>query len=280
MTTEPTAMSHGGQARFDFSDRTVVVTGASGGIGSAVADMFAEAGADLVLHGRNEQALADGVERAKARGRSAVAVSGNIRSAETASEIVNAAVKRFGRIDVLINNAGGNFGARLTDLSPNAWNATIDANLSGAFYLAKACHPVFRDNGGGVVVNVGSKSANYAHPLRGAYAAAKAGLASVTRTMAWEWAEANIRVNCVEPGAIMTESSRFAVEGVEDRISRYIALGRVGLPRDVAKACLFLSSDAAAYITGETLAVAGGPHVSTPADVDLVRPQRFSARIR
>ena len=271
MTTEPTNIPHSGEARFDFTDRVVVVTGASGGIGSAIADMFAEAGANLILHGRNEQALADGVRRAEQRGRSAVAVTGNIRSPETASQIVSTAVQRFGRIDVLINNAGGNFAARLTDLSPNAWNATLEANLSGTFYLAQACHPVLHDNGGGVVVNVGSKSAQYAHPLRGAYAAAKAGLASVTRTMAWEWAESGIRVNCVEPGAVTTESSRFAAGDVEDEVSRYIALGRVGLPRDIASVCLFLSSDAAAYITGETLVVAGGPNTSTPADADLAR---------
>lgn len=276
MTTQPTEAPHSGQVRFDFTDRVVVVTGASGGIGSAVADMFAEAGADVVLHGRNEQALADGVRRAQERGRSAVAVTGNIRSPETASDIVSTAVQRFGRIDILVNNAGGNFAARMTDLSPNAWDATIDANLSGAFYLAQACHPVLLDNGGGVVVNVGSKSAQYAHPLRGAYAAAKAGLASVTRSMAWEWAEANIRVNCVEPGAVTTESSRFAAGDVEDEVSRYIALGRVGLPRDIANVCLFLSSDAAAYVTGETLVVAGGTHTSTPADADLVR-QRHDA---
>jgi len=121
------------------------------------------------------------------------------------------------------------------------------------------------------MVNVGSASANYAHPLRGAYAAAKAGLASLTRTMAWEWAEHNVRVNCVEPGAVVTPSSRFASADVGQRISDFVALGRLGAPSDIANACLFLCSDAAGYITGETLVVAGGPHTSTPVDVDLVR---------
>ncbi|GLW99362.1 SDR family NAD(P)-dependent oxidoreductase [Microtetraspora sp. NBRC 16547] len=259
-----------GRATFDFTDQVVVVTGASGGIGSAIVDMFAESGARIVLHGRNTAALAAGVERARACGTEAVFVEGNIRTEETAVAIAKAALTSFGRLDVLVNNAGGNFGARLEDLSVNAWNATIEANLSGAFHCSKACLPLFEAQGGGVIVNVGSASANYAHPLRGAYAAAKAGLASLTRTMAWEWASRNIRVNCVEPGAVMTEASRFASEDIVERVRKYVALGRVGRPRDIANACLFLSSEASSYITGETLLVAGGPHTSTPADVELL----------
>jgi 3-oxoacyl-[acyl-carrier protein] reductase len=259
-----------GSASFDFTDRVVVVTGASGGIGSAVVDLFARAGADVLLHGRDVQALDRGAERVRALGRRAATVSGNIRSPETAAAIVDTALSELGGIDVLVNNAGGNFGARLEDLSVNAWNATIEANLSGAFHLAKACLPTFRESGGGVIVNVGSASANYAHPMRGAYAAAKAGLASLTRTMAWEWAHLDVRVNCIEPGAVMTPSSRFAGGDTEQKVARYVALGRVGTPEDIAKVVAFLSSDAAAYITGESLVVAGGPHTSTPADVELV----------
>jgi 3-oxoacyl-[acyl-carrier protein] reductase len=259
-----------GQASFDFHGRVVIVTGASGGIGSAIVDMFAESGAAVVLHGRNTDALADGVKRAEKAGASAIAVEGNLRSADTATALARAAVENFGRIDVLVNNAGGNFGAALIDLSNNGWSATIEANLNGPFYCARACWPAFQAQGGGVVVNVGSASASYAHPMRGAYAAAKAGLASLTRTMAWEWAGHNIRVNCIEPGAVRTKASRFADTEVERRITEHIALGRIGLPRDVAGVCLFLSSDAASYITGETVVVAGGPHMSTPADVGLI----------
>lgn len=262
----------GGSVSFDFTDRVVVVTGASGGIGSAVADHFAASGADLVVHGRKADVLAERVDAITAAGRAAVAVTGNIRLPETAEEIVRAAQERFGRIDVLINNAGGNFGARLENLSANGWNATIEANLSGAFHLAKACLPALRAAGGGAIVNVGSASAPYAHPLRGAYAAAKAGLASLTRTMAWEWAADNIRVNCVEPGAVMTPASRFAQqETTAQSVARFVALGRIGCPEDIAQVCLFLCSAGAGYLTGETIRVAGGPHTSTPADVDLIR---------
>lgn len=270
---QPTAQSPGnGSVTFDFTDRVVVVTGASGGIGSAIADQFAASGADLVLHGRKADVLAERVAAISAAGRSAVAVTGNIKFPETADQIARTALERFGRVDVLINNAGGNFGARLEDLSVNAWNATIGANLSGAFYLANACLPAFRAAGGGAIVNVGSASAGYAHPLRGAYAAAKAGLASLTRTMAWEWSADNVRVNCLEPGAVMTPASRFALnDETARRVTRFVALERIGRPDDIAQVCLFLCSTGASYLTGETIRVAGGPHTATPADIDLVR---------
>lgn len=271
MTTSQPSRTHDSDVTFDFTDRVVVVTGASGGIGSAIVDLYAGAGADIVLHGRNEEALQEGVRRVQGLGRSAVYATGNIREASTAEGIVEAALTAFGRIDVLINNAGGNFSARLEELSANAWNATIEANLSGAFHLSKACLPTFLEQDGGSIVNVGSASARYAHPMRGAYAAAKAGLASLTRTMAWEWADVNVRVNCVEPGAVLTPSSRFAMDDTARRVSRYLALGRVGTPRDIALVCAFLTSDAAAYITGETIVAAGGPHTSSPADIDLIR---------
>ncbi|MFC6707134.1 SDR family NAD(P)-dependent oxidoreductase [Flexivirga alba] len=274
-TTQPqpaAERANDGSVTFDFTDRVVVVTGASGGIGSAVTDMFAAAGADVVVHGRKADVLAERVAAVTDAGRSAVAVTGNIREPETAEEIVRVAHERFGRIDILINNAGGNFGARLEDLSVNAWNATVGSNLSGAFHLANACLPFFRAVGGGSIVNVGSASAGYAHPLRGAYAASKAGLASLTRTMAWEWAQDNIRVNCVEPGAVMTPASRFALqESTAVSVTRFVAMGRIGRPEDIARVCLFLCSNGASYLTGETIRVAGGPHTSTPADVDLVR---------
>ncbi|SEP37724.1 SDR family NAD(P)-dependent oxidoreductase [Amycolatopsis saalfeldensis] len=271
MTAMTQPASPFGDVRFDFRDRVAIVTGATGGIGGAIAGRFAAAGASLVVHGRREDALDDVVERVRAQGRDAVAVAGNIRDPETAAEIVAAAEQRFGRVDVLVNNAGGNFGARLDELSVNAWNAMLEANLSGAFHLAKAALPTFRRRGGGSVVNIGSASAGHAHPLRGAYAAAKAGLASLTRTMAWEWADANVRVNCLEPGAVATAASRFAAGEVEARVARFVALNRLGTPDDIASVCLFLCSTGASYLTGQTVIVNGGPHTATPADIDLVR---------
>ncbi|MGV9296144.1 SDR family NAD(P)-dependent oxidoreductase [Amycolatopsis sp. NPDC003676] len=271
MTPAQQEVSPFGGVQFDFHGRVAVVTGATGGIGGAIASRFAEAGANLVVHGRRADVLDDVVARIREQGRDAVAVTGNIRDPQTAAEIAAAAEERFGRVDILVNNAGGNFGARLEELSVNAWNAMLEANLSGAFHLAKACFPAFRRQGGGAVVNVGSASAGHAHPLRGPYAAAKAGLASLTRTMAWEWADANVRVNCLEPGAVVTAASRFADGDVEARVARFVAMNRLGCPEDIASVCLFLCSAGAAYLTGQTVTVNGGPHTATPADIDLVR---------
>ena len=269
-----TVRTPGGTATFDFTDHVVIVTGASGGIGSAIAESFARAGADLLLHGRRQDALEEVADTVRGHNRRAAIATGNMRDPGTATAIVQRALDEFGRIDALVNNAGGNFAARLEDLSVNAWNATIETNLSGPFHLASAVTPTLRESGGGVIVNIGSASAHYAHPLRGAYAAAKAGLSSLTRTMAWEWSDANIRVNCIEPGAVLTPSSRFADERTERRISHVTARSRVGRPEDIADMCLFLCSTSADYITGETLIVAGGPPTSSPADIELLRPQK------
>ncbi|WAH97360.1 SDR family NAD(P)-dependent oxidoreductase [Arthrobacter sp. MMS18-M83] len=263
-----------GQTTFDFTGQVVIVTGASGGIGSALADKFAEAGADLILHGRKAEALEAKAVQIRELGRKAIVVTGNIKEPETAGALVRAALEEFGRIDILINNAGGNFAARLEDLSANAWNATIGTNLSGAFHVSVACLPVFERQGGGSIINVGSGSANHAHPMRGAYAAAKAGLASLTKTMSWEWADRGVRVNCVEPGATLTASSRFANADIEKSFGEFLALGRVGLPEEVADACLYLCSDASSFITGTVLQVTGGPHTSSPLDAKLVREPR------
>lgn len=275
MTNEATIASKKvGQTTFDFTGQVVIVTGASGGIGSALADKFAAAGADLILHGRKAETLQAKADEIRELGRKAEIVTGNIKEAATAALLVSAALEKFGRIDILINNAGGNFAARLEDLSENAWNATIGTNLSGAFHTSVACLPIFERQGGGNIINVGSGSANYAHPMRGAYAAAKAGLASLTKTMSWEWADRGVRVNCVEPGATMTPASRFASGDTGKQFGEFLALGRVGLPEEVADACLYLCSGASSFITGAVLPVTGGPHTSSPLDGKLVRAPR------
>ena len=273
MTTSATAVGtqKHGKATFDFAGQVIIITGATGGIGTALAEKYSEAGAKLVLHGRKEETLQERVKHIEELGGEAVMVTGNIKEPDTAQALVRAALENYGRIDVLINNAGGNFAARLEDMSVNAWNATIGTNLSGAFHAACAVLPVFEKQGGGVIINVGSGSANYAHPMRGAYAAAKAGLASLTKTMGWEWADRGVRVNCVEPGATLTPNSRFADKKTEATYGEFLALGRVGLPEEVADACIYLSTDAASFITGTVLSVTGGPHTSSPLDVRLIR---------
>lgn len=270
MTTSDTRPFAWGVSSFRFDGHVVVVTGASRGIGAEVAAAFAAAGARLVIHGRDASALEEQRRRLSAAGSDVVCVQGDVRRPETAEALVEVALDSYGGIDILVNNAGGNFASPLSELSGNGWRALVETNLSSVFLCAAACYPVFRERGGGSVLNIGSVAGQQAHPHRAAYGAAKAAVSSLTKTMAWEWAP-DVRVNCVAPGAIATEASRFADAGTAASAARYIPLGRVGATSDVANACLFLASDAAAFITGQTLNVDGGPLIALPADVDLLR---------
>lgn len=255
-----------GLVRYDFSDRVVVVTGASRGIGAGIATAFARAGARLVVNGRDGAALEHVVRELQALGAEAVGVRADLRSPEGAGELVETAVATFGTIDVLVNNAGGNFALPLAELSQNGWRAQVETNLSSVFYCAQACYPVFQAQGGGMIVNIGSVAADNAHPGRAAYGAAKAGVVALTKTMAWEWAPAGIRVNCVAPGAVRTAASRFSDDGDAGQVVEHVPLRRLGEPEDVANSCLFLCSEGADYITGVTLRVDGGPSTALAAD--------------
>lgn len=255
-----------GRASYDYSGQVVVVTGGSRGIGVRIAEAFAAAGARVVVNGRDAGAIERSVVNLRSFGVEAIGVPGDLRSYEAARQLVDTAVDTFGTVDVLVNNAGGNFSLPLAELSPNGWRAQVETNLSSVFHCAHACYPVFADQGAGLVVNIGSVGGEAAHPGRAPYAAAKAGVSALTKTMAWEWAPAGIRVNCVAPGAVRTPASRFADSDQERRTTEPIPLQRLGEPDDVAQACLFLCSDSAEYITGITLRVDGGPTTALAAD--------------
>ena len=234
---------------FDFTDQVVVVTGGSRGVGAGIVKAFVAAGANVVTCGRNE-----------AETPGAVFVVADVRQPEQAHMVIDTAVEHFGRVDVLINNAGGSPHRMAAEVSPRFIEAILALNLMAPFYCAQAAHQVMSgQESGGAIVNVASVSG--LRPSTGAsvYGAAKAGLINLTATLAIEWAPA-VRVNCVSAGLLRTDSGDEHYGGPEGltRVAATVPLGRMGTPDDVAQACLFLASKGAAYISGANLVVHGG----------------------
>ncbi len=237
------------RATFDFTDQVVVVTGGSRGVGAGIVRAFAEAGARVVTCGRHE---------AEVEG--AVFVTADVRQAEQATLVVDTAVEHFGRLDVLVNNAGGGPHVMADEASPRLIEAIVGLNLLAPFYCAQAAHAVMAGQPeGGAIVNVASVSGLRPSPGSAAYGAAKAGLINLTATLAVEWAPA-VRVNCVSAGLLVTDAGDEHYGGPDGlaRVAATVPLGRMGGPDDVAQACLFLASPQSAYVTGANLVVHGG----------------------
>ncbi|RKN84261.1 SDR family NAD(P)-dependent oxidoreductase [Paenibacillus ginsengarvi] len=243
-----------------FDGKVVLITGAGRGIGKAVAQRFAAEGALLALLSNVEADLTETADELVSGGsvvRNYVVDVADERQVEAA---IAAAESDFGRIDVLVNNAGIAWEEPLLDIKPDNWKKIIDVNLNGMFWVAQSVARRMASQGGGVIVNMASTNglvgeANYAH-----YNASKGGVVLLTKTMAIELGAKGIRVNAVCPGYIQTPMSEAidSPEFIEQYIRAKIPLGRVGKPEDVAGVFAFLASDDAAFITGETIVVDGG----------------------
>ncbi|WP_031088991.1 SDR family oxidoreductase [Streptomyces sp. NRRL WC-3549] len=238
----------------DFTGRVVLVTGGTKGIGAAIAGAFLRAGADVAVCGRHAPGAAPA-----ARGREAFFVPADVRDPAAAAGLVESTVERFGRLDVLVNNAGGSPDADAATVSPRFVEKIVALNLLAPFYVAQAAHRVMRaQEEGGAVVNIGSVSAHDPQPGTAAYTAAKAGLLGLTKALALEWAP-HVRVNHITTGLIRTESAA-AVYGADGgaSVARTVAMARMAVPADVAGACLYLAGPLAGYVNGADLAVHGG----------------------
>lgn len=247
-----------------LAGQTAIITGGGTGLGLAMARRFASLGANVVLASRNQAHLDAGAAEIAATvpGARVLTVAMDVRKPEDVDRMVNEAVGRFGRVDILINNAAGNFVCKAEDLSPNGWNSVINIVLNGTFYCSRAVgrHMIAGGHGGSIVSilanYVWTGSAGTIHS-----AAAKAGVMSMTQTLAVEWARHKIRVNAVAPGPIESPGAAkqlWASEADVARITEMVPLKRWGRPSEVADAVTFLVSPHSGYITGDVLTIDGG----------------------
>jgi NAD(P)-dependent dehydrogenase (short-subunit alcohol dehydrogenase family) len=245
---------------FDFGGRAVLITGGSRGIGRGIAEAFLAAGANVAVCGRTKPD-----ELPSAGGKSALFVGADVRDAEQVEKMVNEAVERLGRLDVLINNAGGAPFAEAATASPRFSEKVIQLNLTAALHCAQQANRIMQGQAsGGSIVNIASVSGVRPSPGTAAYGAAKAGLINLSGTLAIEWAP-KVRVNSIAAGLIRTEQAHLHY-GDEDgiaRVARTVPLQRLGTPDDVAGACMFFASPLAAYVSGANLVLHGGGE--TPA---------------
>jgi 3-oxoacyl-[acyl-carrier protein] reductase len=242
--------------------KVVLVTGGSRGIGRACAVAFAKAGAKVVIsYAGNEAAAQETLGMLQAAGTAGEAVKFDVSDAAACAAAVDGIVKAHGRLDVLVNNAGIAVDGLIMRFKDEDWDRTLDTNLKGAFALIRAASRPMMKQKGGAIVNLTSVVGEMGNGGQAAYAASKAGLIGLTKSVAKELASRNIRVNAVSPGFIGTDMTSGLSEDNKSKMLEAIPLARLGSADEVANAVLFLSGDAASYITGEVLKVNGGMYM-------------------
>lgn len=248
--------------------RVALVTGGGTGIGLGIASSLAAAGAEVAIASRKPEHLGPAAEGLRAAGAKASAVEANVREPESVARMVDRVTQEHGRLDILVNNAAGNFYAPTATLSPNAWRAVVETDLYGTFYCCQAAYPLMKAQGGGRIISISMTLHYRGWPLMAHATAAKAGVDALTRTLALEWARDRITVNAVAPGPIPTEGVKKAFTppgsdgpdlfGMEKYAADSIPLGRWGEPEDIGQMVTYLASPAGDWITGAIIVVDGG----------------------
>ncbi len=243
---------------FELKDKVAMVTGAARGLGQAIAVKLAEAGADIALCDLNAEWLEETAGKVKALGRKVECYGVNVAEGASVAEGVKAIEKDFGKIDVLVNNAGITKDGLLMRMSEEDWDAVLDVNLKGVFLCTKAAMRGMMKRRSGTIVNIASVIGLMGNAGQANYAASKGGVISFSKTVAKELASRNVRCNAVAPGFIRTAMTDKLDEEVQNKMKELIPLSRFGEPEDVANVVLFLAGDASAYVTGQVLSTCGG----------------------
>ncbi len=239
--------------------RAAIVTGASRGIGRSIALSLAESGADLVINGNNLEALQSLKKEIEGLNRGCIIVRGDVADYELSEEMAQVCKKNYGKIDILVNNAGINSRYPFLELPLEEWKRMMDVNLNGVFYTCRAVLPYMVEQKSGSVINISSTAGKTAHATASiSYGASKAAVNSMTQKLAYEMGQYHIRVNGVCPGPILTDMSSQWTEEYKKTVTGKIPLGRLGTTENVADVVVFLASDMADFITGETINVNGG----------------------
>jgi len=251
-----------------LAGKVALVTGGGTGIGLGIASCLAAAGATLAIASRKPEHLEVAAEELRAGGGKVSTVETNVREPEAVARMVERVAQEHGRLDILVNNAAGNFYAPSATLSPNAWRAVVETDLYGTFYCCQAAYPVMKGQGGGRIISISMTLHYRGWPLMAHATAAKAGVDALTRTLAVEWAPDRITVNAVAPGPIPTEGVKKAftppgaaaasVPAMAEYAARAIPMGRWGAPEDVGQMVTYLASPAGDWITGAIFVVDGG----------------------
>ena len=246
---------------FDLTGRTAIVTGGGAGLGRQMAEGLAEMGANLVLCARKKERCEQAAQELAALGVKTLALGSNVRNPAEVQQVVDAAAAAFGRIDILINNAGASWGAPVEEMKLEHWNKVIETNLTGTFLFAQAVAKIMIPQRAGKIINIASVAG-----LRGAppdyqavgYHASKGGVITLTKDLACKWAQHNIHVNAIAPGWFPTNMSEVVIERNKEALRKRIPLGRFGGPHDLKGAAIFLASAASDFVTGHVLVVDGG----------------------
>jgi NAD(P)-dependent dehydrogenase (short-subunit alcohol dehydrogenase family) len=244
-----------------LKNKVAIVTGASKGIGKGIAMSFAKEGASVVLASRSLDVLETIAQDIKKTGGEAMAVSVDVRKVESINDMVKKAVDRYGRLDLLVNNAGITMGGPSEDISPENWRIAIETDLSGVFFACQAAARVMMAQGGGGIINISSVYGILAAPKRAAYCASKAAVNELTKVLAIEWADRKIRVNAIAPGYVRTElvqdvinKGAISLEAIKKRTPQ----GRIGEVEDITELAIYMASDESSYMTGSIVNIDGG----------------------